>query len=138
MVPATPQCCRVPGLGTPEDVPMWAEFYAEATHGCMSLAATPSPGVSLSLPPPVCHQASNLPELIILWDDRFKDIQSENNDQIMLLINSSSPENTAGNSRKALASGIQISALRLGRRSLWHLSGVRIPAEAGEVLCCER
>lgn len=104
----------------------------------MSLAATPSPGLSLSLPPPVRRQASNLPELIIVWDDRLKDIQSENNDQIMLLINSSSPENTAGNSRKTLASGIWISALRLGRHSLWHLSGVRIPAEAGEVLCCGR
>ena len=104
----------------------------------MSLAATPSPGVSLSLPLPVCRQASNLLELISVWDDRFKDIQPENNDQIMLLINSSSPEHTEGNSLKALASGIRISALRLGRRSVWHLSGVRIPAEAGEVLCCGR
>lgn len=68
-----------------------------------------------------------------MWGDRYKDIRSENNYQLMLFISSWSLANTVGNGHKPLASGIRFSALRLLARSLQHLPGVRILAEAGGV-----
>lgn len=68
-----------------------------------------------------------------MWDDRYKDIESEHNYQMMLLVNSPSPANTMGNNHEPRASGIHASDFRLVMLSPPHpcTSGVGILVEAG-------